>query len=260
MRRIHLVLAAASFCLSAVALAQVRRDGVFMQDGSPIANLHPLIYSDSNANDRYQLWARWPRPQGCGPLRLVLGGTPIDSLSHGHDADHCSSSLELTQAQATQAASVLGVTRQDRSAIAEQVRARFRTAQTYAAGEVIFVSIAIENPSDAPDVARHRGGRNRGPRDNQWDFRIRRDGRPVRRIEAPDFGGLSTYEPHAPGTTARLRAPLASWGDVSQPGSYVVHCSYETSFVPAGIDPYTDAHRGAVWDRRFEGVVRFTVQ
>lgn len=220
-----------------------------------------LVHAIDNQNSRYQLIARYPRRPECPQLALRLGGRWQLNESHGHDAQHCDGAFVLDPAQASAAAALLGVPRQDRSPIGERVVATFSaSARAYAPGAAIEIAIRFNNPRGAPAVSWQRGGRNRGPRDNQFSFQIFRDGQPLTPIEAHDFGGLSTFEALPPSGTAEVRTPLAPWGDVSVPGRYEVRCSYQTSFVPLDADPYGPASRGRIWDRRFEGSVRFEVR
>ena len=221
-----------------------------------------LIYARDNGNTRFAFDARHAPP--CGPGLLMLGGRAIAGSSFGSDASgsldlRCSTHLELEAADALRAAAFFGTTRQDRRPIGESARARFVVDRAiYAVGDPIEVRVELES-SGAP-VRYRRGGRNRGPRDDQFDFEVRREGVVLPRVEAWNLGGLSTFVPLGPGAAATVRTPLAPWADLSAPGRYEVRCRYETELVPFEGEPYADDARGRVWDRVFEGVVRFEIR
>jgi hypothetical protein len=129
----------------------------------------------------------------------------------------------------------------------------------YRVGEPIEVVLTMTSPPGAPSVAWERGGQNRGPRDDQFDFTVTRDGQPVPRIEAINFGGLSFMDELPPGDRDEARTLLAPWADVTQPGHYEVTCTFRTVFAPAGVRPYDPATRGQAWDRTFTGTLTFDV-
>ncbi len=232
-------------------------------DGSAIRTQKILLYARDNGNTQYVLDVRsaTSSPSACGGGILSIGGDVVISESYGSGPAECSMSFEIDRPFAMRVATALSVVRQDRTAIGQALVGRFSTPQaTYPPGQPIEIVLTIENPSTAPAITWRRGGRNRGARDNQFSIMITRDGAPVAPLSAPDSGGRSQMLPLAPGARQEVRAPLASWGDVSRPGRYVVECRYETELAPDGVDPYDDAQRGAMWDRAFTGTVSFTVR
>jgi hypothetical protein len=174
--------------------------------------------------------------------------------------------FELSGSQATAASTALGVKRQDRHPIGERVTGTFApTKPIYEKDEPVEVVLTLANPTDAPTVLYRVGGRQRGPRDNAFFFKLTRDGREVLPIHGDDSGGISHLMAFPSGESRQTRQPLASWGDVKLPGHYVVECAYGTemrseALSDAGARNGDDDKRGAVWDRLFEGRVNFEVR
>lgn len=234
---------------------------VWVELGAALHVRRALLFAADNANSRFQLLAWVDGAALPGDGALVLRGAPLVSESHGSDNDVATVSFWLDAAQAAEAARLLRIPRQDRHPAAEQVTGTFApSAPSFRVGEPVEVVLTLRNPAGAPAAQRSQGGRQRGPRDNQFSFVVRRDGREVPLREGMDFGGRSQLLPLAPGGSAQLRAPLALWADLSVPGRYAVECRYETEFSPENSRPYEEAQRGAAWDRVFTGTVQFDVR
>ena len=237
------------------------RGGSWATLAARIPPTRALLVARDNGNSQFALGVDYARTGSCDEGVLRLGANAFAASSWGSSPEVCSFTFELTAPLATLAASVFRVTRQDRHPVAERVTGTFITPHaSYRAGDTIEIVLTLLNPPGAPRVLRHAGGRQRGPRDNQFSFRITRDGVAVAPIEGWDFGGISSYTPLDPGDNAGVRATLDRWGDISVPGRYVVECTYETQFSPDGARPYDDAQRGAIWDRVFLGTVVFHVR
>lgn len=219
------------------------------------------IYARDNGNTRFALWARTERRPTCPRAVLRAGPDAVVVESWGGDAEACTLDFELDASQAARVAAALHVPREDRHPIGEQLTGTFAASRrVYRRGEPVEIVLTIANPAGAPSVSRQQGGRQRGLRDNQFAFRITRNGTALAPVEAPDFGGISQRLAVAPSTSGQVRTALAPWGDLGRPGRYSVACSYETELSPTGVDPFTDGHRGEVWDRRFEGTVTFEIR
>jgi hypothetical protein len=220
-----------------------------------------VLYAIDNANAQYQLWVRSARRADCGRGLLRLGPHAIASNGWGSDDTSCSVSFVIDKRMADLAAACFSIPRQDRHVIGRDLRGAFAPARrVIRRGEDLEVVLSIHNPASAPAVMRFVGGRQRGPRNNRFSFTVERDGHPVTIIDAMDFGGLGGFQEAPPGSTGEVREHLSRWADISAPGHYVVQCRYETELAPGGIDTFDDAHRGKVWDRVFEGEIRFTVR
>lgn len=228
--------------------------------GPRLSPLHARLFSETNANDRYQLFVKYARDAGCSAGLLVASGAIVASEGYGNDSESCDFSFVLTASQASAAAGALRIPRLDRTPIGDRVRARFASESTsYAVGKPVIVLLTLENPSDAAGVAL-------GLTNCQFSFRVRRDGRPVKDSSAggESCGGMGARRTIATGGELELRAPIASaaevasYGDVSVPGHYVVECRYEGDFSPEHREVGGDDDR--VWTRSFEGTVEFDVR
>lgn len=235
--------------------------------GARLPSPEVSISAQDNGNTRFALGVQYAHPPGvtsgdqCPRVVVRLGSDAMSSNGWGGDGDSCDTSFIVDAAMATRMANAFHVTRLDRHPIGEHVVGTFRTARaTYRVGEPIEIVLTMESPPGSPSVAWNRGGANRGPRDDQFDFTITRDGQQVARIEAHNFGGLSQMDELLAGQRDDARTLLAPWADLSQPGHYEVRCSFETIFSPAGVDPYdTSTGRAEHWDRTFTGTITFDI-
>ncbi|MEZ4336975.1 MAG: hypothetical protein R3B82_10135 [Sandaracinaceae bacterium] len=230
----------------------------FVHVGAPIQPRNVTLSATSNANDEFTLFMRYG-PGDCANAVLRLGDDVVVGTSYCNGPDECCASVTLDASLATRAAVLFGVPRQDRRAVATDVRGTFEAPARVRAGQPVEIRLKLFNPEDAPPVMRLVGGRNRGPRNNRFSFTIRRDGVEVPPIDGWDFGGLTGYQRLAPGEEATVVEQLERWGDVSVPGTYEVECRFETTFAPDGSNPFDDDQRGRAWDRVFTGTVRFVV-
>lgn len=239
------------------------QDGVYrmtrrtpLARGARITPTRAELYATQNDNRQYSLQFFYRR-EDCREAVLVIGTTELVSNGYSSDDVSCAASFTLDRAQADRTASALGIQRRDRSEVGARLTGTFApSAPRIRPGEAIEVVLTITNPPGAPPVRWRQGGRNRGPRDNQFSLIIERDGQPIAPIEAWDFGGLTGMPTLAPGESVTVRAPIAAWGDIARPGRYVVRCTYETELTVATGDPFANP----TWDRRFEGVIRFEVR
>ena len=235
----------------------------WIRPGARLTPTQVRVFATSNANDAFTLDIRYPRiGSECAQGLLSLAGTARVSGSWGGDDTACSLNFLLSPTEAQLAATAFHTVRQDRHPLGERLTATFTTPhRRVRSGADVEIAVVLANPADAPLVRWQRGGANRGPRDDQFDFTVTRDGQPLTNIEAMNFGGLSQFLPLAPGAASEtLRVPLASWVDLSARGHYVVQCRYHTVFLPEGVEPYGEGTMGAFWDRTFEGTVTFDVR
>ncbi len=237
------------------------RGGVWIEPGAQHAPSEVTIFARTNANDAFAIDVRYPRGvAGCERGILVVGGEVRLSESWGGDADACSLDFEVDAPYAARAAAAFGVPLQERRPTGMWVTGVFSTtAPSYTAGQPVEIVLTLRSPLGSPIAQWERGGRNRGPRDNQFSFTVTRDGQPLPPIEGMDGGGRSQLRPLAPGGSDEVHTPLAPWADLSVPGRYEVDCTYETIVVPANVDPYGDGTAGQRWDRAFTGHVAFEV-
>jgi hypothetical protein len=105
------------------------------------------------------------------------------------------------------------------------------TRELWKPGEKVVVKMTIVNVGTEA-VRFLVGGRNRGPRDNQFAFSLMRDNEGVRDTgEALNFGGLSTPKVLKPGEKLEKAINLAQWFDTAPPGVYTGTGTYAVDFV-----------------------------
>lgn len=246
-----------------VEVTEGTRRGQWAEPARRLRADRTLLYSTSNDNTRYALDVRRNvrSARDCGEGLLSVLGRTVASSSYGSGPQECSLHFELDRAVADAVARRFAVRRQDRSPVGETVTGTFRTERArYAPGEDVVVVLTLANPAGSGVVQWQRGGRQRGPRDNQFSFRVTRDGQVVTPIEAFDFGGLTGFMELAPGASFEVRTPLAPWADLGARGRYEVECTYETVLMPGGVQPWRDDTRGAGWDRTFHGRASFEIR
>lgn len=219
------------------------------------------LSSTSNDNDRYRFTATVAAGRARSVLVLLCDRRAFVAQSEGADARGRTVEFSIDQHCADAVSRATGAARLDRRVVGASVSARFAvSSRSFARGVSVDVALSIENPAGSPRVQRRVGGQQRGPRDNQFSFRVFRDGALLPERPGPDFGGPTGFVALEPGAPAVLRAPLDRWADLSSPGLYRVECSYETELAPEETQPFDPAQRHLVWRRRFEGVVEFRIE
>jgi hypothetical protein len=214
------------------------------------------LYSTSNGNERYVYEATLEGEHSS--VVLFIDGRAIVASGTSSTRSRTTAYVTVDRPTADAVVSSLRVARLDRVAVGERLAGCFSVARAVVrAGEPVAVTLEISNPADAPAVQRQAGGRQRGVRDNQFHFRVLRDGVSLEERPGLDFGGPTGFATIAPGDRATLTADVALWADLSAAGRYRVECAYETTLAPAGAEPFSEADRHRVWDRRFEGAVEF---
>jgi hypothetical protein len=214
------------------------------------------LYSTSNSNERYVYEATLEGEHTS--VVLFIDGRAMAASGTSATRARTTAYVTVDRATADAVVSSLRVARLDRVAVGERLAGRFSVARAVVrAGEPVVVTLEISNPADAPAVQRQVGGRQRGARNNQFHFRVWRDGVALEERPGLDFGGPTGFATNAPGDRATLGADVSLWAELSAPGRYRVECAYETTLAPAGAEPFSDADRHRVWDRRFEGAVEF---
>ncbi len=229
--------------------------------GKRIRPQRAVLFADDNANTEFQLLVWYRDGQASDEGILVLGTKRLPSSGYGSDSTSSNVDWQLFPDDAKAAAALFHVPRQERHPIATLVTGTFApTQKTYTSGQAVEIVLTLANPATADAVKYTRGGRQRGPRDDQFSFVLTRNGVPLAPIPAFNFGGLSSMPELLPGGQAQISTPLAGWGDVTVRGHYVVDCQWESAFSPANVDPYDDQHRGDIWDKTFSGPVTFDVR
>jgi len=125
----------------------------------------------------------------------------------------------------------------------------------YKPKEEVKVTLRIEN-GGTEAVTFMKGGRNRGERDNQFEFSATLDGEPVEDVgSSMNFGGTGMLQTIAPGGVFTDEVSLSKWFAFAKKGRYVVHGRYVLEHYERGAK-----RGGAVWEEwvaaDFEVVVR----
>jgi hypothetical protein len=128
----------------------------------------------------------------------------------------------------------------------------FRPAREFwKPGENIVVKMSIVNVGTEA-VRFMVGGRNRGPRDNQFAFSLVHDNEGVKDTGNPlNFGGLSAPKALKPGERFEMEIDLAQWFDTSLPGVYTGTGTYAVNFVS------NDGELDCVWQDILAGEFAF---
>ncbi len=239
-----------------------------------------MVRSASNDNERFVVEVRYAGAsiETCSELALLIDGSWVAGAPGvgWDDTFGCYASFAVPRLVARRVAETFGISREDRTEVGGGLRARFDvySPRVYSGlsferrrsmlaklrpAEMCtqFIVARIENPAGAPEVLLRKGGRYRGPRNNRFAFRVRRDGVLLENHEAPDLGGVEGLILMAPSDVFTASASLDRWADVSRPGAYEVECRYETTLSPP--DGPAPVARRDLWDRVFSGTVRFEV-
>src|SRR5262249_2269292 len=114
--------------------------------------------------------------------------------------------------------------------------------KTYAPGAEMTLTMTIKNVG-ANTVSFHDGGRQRGPRDNQFGFIAMRSGGHGKAIpdtgDPTNFGGIGSYRTLKPGETFKKTVRLDKWFKFEDADNYLITCMYRLEFH----DPNDPMHR-----------------
>jgi hypothetical protein len=94
----------------------------------------------------------------------------------------------------------------------------------------------------------------RGPRNNQFVIRIKRNGQAIPSVPAMDLGGGVFLETLRPGESVELRTPLSSWADISNRGTYIAEAEFRTVFYSM-----VKESENPGWDLIRSGIVAFEI-
>jgi hypothetical protein len=250
-RRLVLLGLAAAPVASAAPLVPTSADGLFA-GRRPLAWSRAYAVPSDNPGSRWQLTFEVPPLPDDVEFVLRHEGRVLRSTSRGSDSTRWTVGFDLARPTLEEMASWLGVPLRDRRPLGEGLEATF--AVTSGTG----VRVTLTNGGAAP-VGVVIGGRNRGPRDNQFGFAVRRDGVEVPSVEGWDFGGRSAVQPLPPGASLTRDEDVEKWAALDRPGTYDVGCSFEAQLVPGDRFPTWPDEAHQVWDARWEGDVRVVV-
>ncbi|MCE9579755.1 MAG: hypothetical protein K8W52_41940 [Deltaproteobacteria bacterium] len=242
------------------ALVTLRPDGgreFVTTDG----NLHARafhVFAIDNASTRFLIWAQIDAPAPSRWVYLLDGqALRMASSTGSDDTTGATATFEVDAATAKRFARIAHVPVRRRTPLDGGLIATWANPGGAARDQPIRIAITVENTAASP-VRFAIGGRNRGPRDNRFVFRARKDGHEVTPLDAPDFGGLMQHQRLATGERVTVEADLRAW--FTAPGVYDLDCSYEGELIPdtpdAGAWP---GHAHETWDYSARGSLRVIV-
>lgn len=228
---------------------------------SKITPTETALIAQNNANTEFTLWVVFPRPKVEKEVLLQVDGTWFRSGGFGHDDTGAQASIQLDRASALRVAKALGRPLHERTELGAGLEATwtFPPVVSLNARGPITVRLRVKN-AGAKTVGFAIGGRQRGARDNRFEIKVTRNGKPVAIKDAPDFGGLMQYKPLKTGETADLSIDLRSWADLDAPGQYQIEAVYQGELAKDGVMPTTAADRKNLWDVSLAGQGSILVQ
>lgn len=211
-------------------------DGVYDRDdsGKPVNRVklnvtRGHILSLRNANDEWSLFVCYS-PDGFlegNKYTVVLNGKVHTISSSGKSgATENDFSLVLKSNEVDAAKKLFGFQPIERKHNGYKLDVTFTPdKETYSPSENISIKMTIKNVGEKPFYFRV-GGRNRGPRDDQFTFSCEGPDGTVPVKSAMNFGGIAIVREIEPGKEYSKDISLAGWFDLKKPGSYSLIGSY----------------------------------
>jgi len=121
-----------------------------------------------------------------------------------------------------------------------KMEASFNPSQeTFSTDGPVLVTLKIKNIGDTP-FKFMRGGRQRGPRDNQFAYTAEQNNRMLPDVGEPtNFGGIGSYVVLAPNEEVEISVDLTKWFDFKEPGLVMLRGSYYMYFGYPDLTGYT---------------------
>ncbi len=266
MKRILLILGTlVSYSSSASAqieLPDVHEHTIDLNESIEGFGLQFFVYSMNNENTEYWLTAVGPPEQSWRSHTLIYGDRLTTASSYGADWMHSTCSFALDPEYATQIAERLGIPRQDRVPLDEDLEFRFDTPGTVQVGEDVTVEMVVTNRGEQP-IQMSTGGAYRGSgRNDRFSFRVLREGENLPDIGGGlNLGGITGIPVLGTDQSASDSANLAQWASL-EPGEYVVHVEFhlELELPSDAVAPEQYAVAAQRWDRHVLGRFTLTVE
>ncbi len=210
--------------------------------------------SIANDNSRFRIDFHAAGPfaehSGVSHLALLIDGLCVMAGAQNLDKDR---RMDLTawlwlggKEVPARIAAKLGITPALRKHPGHKMAASFSpTKKAFKPGEPIVLNMTVKNVGDRP-ISFVDGGRQRGPRNNQFAFTAFRNGGTG--PEVPDtgdptnFGGLGTFITLKPGEVFQKQIDIAKWFDLAKPDTYKINCRFEMEIS----DNWDDVAEGTV--------------
>jgi hypothetical protein len=195
------------------------------------------VRSTANDNSRFLILLSDVRPLdttgGTGRIALLIDGVCLPSFGQSHYPD---GKLDLSftvsgDEAARKVAARLKVEPQRRKHPGHRVEVRWvPDKEAYRVGEPITLTMELKNVGDAP-IAFQNGGKQRGPRNNQFRFlayRLYGSGKAVADTGDPNhMGGIGSVLTYKPGETFSDTVRLDKWFQFTEPDTYRVTGLFE---------------------------------
>jgi len=207
------------------------------------------IHSTANDNSRFHVdltgAGPFPQAQLPGSMALIIAGRcfMIYSRSDPRQDGKLNLGSVIHGEQAMRVvAKVLKAEPQLRKHPGHKFAVTFEPDKTsYRPGEPITLTMKIKNVGDQT-VCFHDGGRQRGPRDNQFGFTAFRSGGFGKAVldtgDPTNFGGIGTNRVLKPGEVFSKTVRLDSWFKFKEADTYQVRASYRLEFHEPGGKTY----------------------
>jgi hypothetical protein len=225
-----------------------RNDGAEVVLGKAVGKVFgtAAMHSVANDNSQYVLQLKDAGPLAEGAeksyLALVIDGTILGVCSHSDR--HADGTFDLNATvygddAAGKVADRLKIERQKRKNPGHKIEVRWSPEkEQYKAGEAVTLKMELRNAGDAP-VSFTVGGKQRGPRDNQYRFLAYRGhglGKAVPDTGDPlNFGGICGPKTLKPGETYTATVPLDKWFTFADPDTYRVTGVFELELVDPAV-------------------------
>lgn len=221
-----------------------------------------VMLSHANDNQTFTFWVVLPLQHEHDYLYVKVDNDWWSSGGTGRDSEGTKTTFQLDRAAARRIADAYGIPMHERTKLDDGLRYTFRFPPKASLDKTVAIPVVlrVENAGKT-SVGFMVGGRQRGPRDNRFGFVIARNGKPVTIKDAPDFGGVGTYQVIAPGKHHDVTCPdLRAWADLDLPGYYTIEARYEGELTKDGKFPNTAAERAQLWDIAATGQGSILVQ
>jgi hypothetical protein len=229
-----------------------------------------LIRSETNDNSRFSIIIQDAGPLGGGrpkPVALVAGDWAVPMRDSSEDETTHKfvfvSTSHIDGKTADRVAAALGIKPLRREHPGYKARVTFRAlAPSYKLGTAPILELAVENVGDVP-ICFVEGGRQRGPRDNQFAFvamSLFGQGKAVPDTGSPiNFGGIGAFRTIEPGKTWTKQVPLDGWFRFTEADTYEITGIYRVQLLSTDEVRGANARERPRWDDFFTGECRVKI-
>jgi hypothetical protein len=206
---------------------------VLWSSGTPISDAvdRATLVSRQNDNSVFQLTLHCAKPYShdYGKLGLLIGRATVRFSAGGYNSptDHTIDGYVRDRELAEKVAAHFKIKPTYRTHPGYRLTARFIPTKTaFSPDEPVTASLRIGNVDTKPFVFM-RGGRQRGPRDNQFAFSCEHDLSMAPDIGDPtSMGGPAWHVTIPPGQFHEIPVDLRKWFAFDKPGAYGLRGSY----------------------------------